>query len=64
MFSRCIIHYPMDEKALKQVQKEIASFRLDATMKYIGSLNLNDRQIETLFADIESDNDARQIRSA
>ncbi len=52
MFKQAVIHYPTDEKALAHISKEIAAFRLAAAVKYIGSLNLNDRQIEMLYAEI------------
>lgn len=50
MFNQAIIHYPADEKALEQISKEMANFRCSETIKYIESLKLNDKQIETLYA--------------
>lgn len=50
MFKQAIIHYPSDEKALAQISKEIEAFRCLATVYYIESLKMNDRQIETLYA--------------
>jgi len=64
MFKRCVVHYPTDEASLRQIYKEIASFRLSATVQYIESLNLNDPQIETLFAELENEIAAKRARSA
>jgi len=50
MFKQATIHYPADENASKQVSRDIAAFRCAAVVKYIETLKLNDRQIETLFA--------------
>ena len=50
ILKKVIIHYPTDENG--QIAKEIAAFRRDAVVKYIESLNLNDRQIETLYAEL------------
>jgi len=55
MFKQAIIYYPTDEKIMAQINKDIAAFRCDATVKYIESLNLNDRQIETFYSGIEED---------
>jgi len=52
MFKQAIIHYPTDENMLRQICKELAVFRCTAAVKYIQSLKLNDRQIETLYADL------------
>jgi hypothetical protein len=49
MFKQAVIYYPTDEKALAQIYKEIASFRCAAAIRYIESLNLNDKQIDLLF---------------
>lgn len=59
MFKKAIIHYPSDKRALAQIGKEIAAFRCAATVKYIESLNLNDRQIEALYASLAEDIAAR-----
>jgi len=64
MFKKAVIYYPTDEKMLKQIYKDIASFRCAAVAKYIETLNLNDRQIETLFDSLLNDIAARQQRSA
>jgi len=63
MFKQAVIHYPSDEKILAQIGKEIAAFRCAATVKYIESLNLNDRQIETLYTDLAEDIAAREQKS-
>jgi hypothetical protein len=55
MFKQAIIYYPKDEKALAQINKELAAFRCSAAVKYIESLNLNERQIETLFNSLAHD---------
>ena len=59
MFKQAIIHYPSDKRALAQIHKEIAAFRCTATIRYIESLNLSDRQIEALYADLAADMAAR-----
>lgn len=64
MFKQAIIHYPKDEKALTQISKEIAAFRCWATIKYIESLNLNNRQIETLYTALAEEIAARRQESA
>lgn len=63
MFKQAIIYYPTDEKIMAQIVREIASFRCAATVKYIESLNLNDRQIETLYAGLAEDIAAREWTS-
>lgn len=60
MFKEAIIHYPSDDKALAQISKEIAAFRCMATIKYIESLKLNDRQIDTLYAALAAEIAARR----
>ena len=52
MFKEAVIHYPADEDALKKIHKELAAFRCAAAVKYIKSINLNDIQIEALYAGI------------
>lgn len=64
MFKQAIIHYPADEKALSQISKEIAAFLCSATIKYIESLKMNDRQIEKLFAALSEEIAARKQKSA
>ena len=60
MFKEAIIHYPTDAKALAYISKELAAFRCTAAINYIRSLNLTDRQIETLYAGLAEDIDARK----
>ncbi len=60
MFKQAIIYYPGDKRALAQIHKEIAAFRCAATIRYIESLNLSDRQIEALYAGLASDITARE----
>ena len=55
MFKQAIIYYPDSEQALAQIQKEIAAFRCAATVKYVESLNLNNKQIETLYSSLAKD---------
>ncbi len=55
MFKQAVIHYPADKKALAQIHKEIAAFRCAAAIRYIESLDLNDRQIEALYASLAED---------
>ena len=55
MFKQAVIYYPDNEQALAQIHKEIAAFRCAATVKYIESLNLSNRQIETLYASLAKD---------
>jgi len=55
MFKKAIIYYPEDEQALAKIYKEIAAFRCAATVTYIKSLNLNDREIETLYSSLADD---------
>lgn len=64
MFKQAVIHYPTDEKALAQISKEIAAFRCTATVKYIESLNLNDRQIDALYESLADEINVRQEESA
>lgn len=64
MFKPCVIHYPTDEKALKAINKELASFRIAETVKFVQSLNLNDRQTEALFNELESEVAAKQEGTA
>jgi hypothetical protein len=64
MFKKAVIYYPTDEKALAYIHKEIAAFRLSATVDYIDSLSLNDRQIDALFSSLAEDIAAKQEISA
>ena len=64
MFKQAFIYYPTDEKALAQIEKEIAAFRCAAAVRYIESLNLNDRQLETLYAGLAEDIATKQRASA
>ena len=49
MFKQAVIHYPTDEKIVKQISKDIAAFHCIAVTKYIDTLKLNERQKETLL---------------
>ena len=60
MFKQAIIYYPDNEQALVQIQKEIAAFRCAATVRYIESLNLNNRQVETLYASLADEIAAKE----
>lgn len=55
MFKKAIIHYPTDAKIMAQIDKDLAAFHCDTVVKYVESLNLNDRQIETLYASLADD---------
>jgi len=55
MFKNAVIHYPTSDYSMKQINKELAVFRRNATIRYIESLNLNDKQIETLFTSMLND---------
>ena len=55
MFKEAIIYYPKDEKAMLQIRKEIVAFQCTTVIRYIESLNLNSRQIETLFVSLTED---------
>ena len=61
MFKEAIIYYPEDEKAMLQIRKEIIAFRCAIVIRYIESLNLNCRQIETLFVSLTEDIAKKQI---
>jgi len=50
MFKEAVIYYPMDENTMKRISKELAAFRCAAIVKYIGSLELDDRQVAVLIA--------------
>lgn len=63
MFKQATIHYPTEETALRQIYKELAVFRCTAAVKYIESLNLNDRQIEVLYVVLAEDMKAGQRQS-
>lgn len=49
MFAEAIIHYPESQTELAKICKELAAFRCEASIRYIESLNLTDRQIKTLY---------------
>jgi hypothetical protein len=52
MFKQAIIHYPSDQAAKERLFKNIAVLRCAEAVKYINSLDLNDSQLETLYASI------------
>ena len=60
MFKQAIIYYPDNEQALAQIHKEIATFRCSATIRYVESLSLNNRQIETLYVSLADDIAAKE----
>ena len=64
MFKQAIIHYPNDENARKFIHKEIAAFRCNAIVKYVESLNLNSRQVETLYESLADDINTIKQRTA
>ncbi len=53
MFKRCVIHYPPDESSRRYISKELASFRVTETVRYIRSLGLNEKQLEALFDELK-----------
>ena len=55
MFKEAIIYYPSDTQALARIYKELAVFYCSAAIKYVGLLNLNNRQIEALCASLEEE---------
>jgi hypothetical protein len=55
MFKEAVIYYPTDAQALAQIYKELAAFWCVAVVEYVGSLNLNNGQIEALYASLEED---------
>ena len=55
MFKQAVIHYPTDANALRQIEKETAAFWCAAVIKYIESLKLNDKQIDTMFNALEKE---------
>lgn len=44
MFKEAVIHYPTDEKVIKQLNKDIAAFHCAVAVKYMDTLNLNIKQ--------------------
>jgi hypothetical protein len=52
MFKQAIIHYPSDQAEKERLFKNIAVLRCAEAVKYINSLDLNDSQLETLYASI------------
>ncbi len=63
MFKEVIIHYPTDEKIMTQINKELVAFLCAAAVKYIESLQWNDRQIEMLYDSLAEDIVARKQAS-
>ena len=59
MFKQAIIYYPTDERIMKQINKDIAAFHCAAAVKYMNTLNLNDRQKVTLIDSIRQDLSAK-----
>ena len=55
MFKKVVFHYPDNVQALAQIYKEIIVFRCTAAVMYIESLNLNNWQIDTLYASLAKD---------
>ena len=56
IFTKAVIHYP-DEKMMKQISKEMASFRCAAAIRLMDSLRFDDEQkaalIDSVLADIK-----------
>ena len=63
MFKKAIIYYPTDEKILKQIDKDIAAFRCTVAVKFMDTLNLNEKQkvtvLDSLMQDITDNKDVR-----
>ena len=59
IFKQAIIYYPKDEKIMKQINKEIASFHCAAIVKYMDSIRFNDEQkavlIDSVLEDMRQD---------
>lgn len=55
-----MIHYPKDEEILSQIAKDITSFRWDATIRYVNSLKLNNKQLDLLYDNIGVDISSKQ----
>jgi hypothetical protein len=55
MFKQAIIHYPKDDKAWRQICKEIAALHCTAAVKYMDTLNLNLDQKATLIDSLMHD---------
>ena len=49
IYKKVVIHYPKDKEALSQIAKDITSFRCNETIRYVESLNLNNKQLATLY---------------
>ena len=65
MFTQAVIHYPADEKTMKQIRKDIAAFHCAAAVDYMGGiLKLNNRQKVTLINSLAADLAAAQQQSA
>jgi len=54
LFSKAVIHYPSDEQATA-IYKELTAFQCAAVIRHIKSLNLDDGQIEALYASLAKD---------
>ena len=64
MFKQAVIYYPTDEKVLRQIYKDIATYHCAAVIAYMDSLNLNDEQKVMLIDSITHDLAGNQQVSA
>ena len=64
MFKQAIIYYPMDEKTLKQISKDIAALHCVAAVKYMDEMKLNDGQKAIMLDGLISDLSNKQKVSA
>ena len=49
MFKQAIVHFPKDEKALKQISKDIAVFHCAAAVKHMDTMKLDDKEKATVI---------------
>jgi len=65
MYKQAVIHYPSDERAMKQINKEIAALHCAAAVKYMDTLQLNCHQkvtvIDALLCDMQQGIQAANI---
>ena len=60
MFKQAIIYYPVDEKILKRISKDIAALHCVAAVKYMDMLKLGDKQKIAVIDSIISDLSGKQ----
>jgi len=59
VFKQAVIYYPEDKKMQEQIGKDIAAFRCNAAVRYMDTLNLDNKQktvvIDSLLQEIRQD---------